>query len=174
VAAVADKGGEMLEDLPLGADDPTNQAILRALGRELERIEAAGRAIAEASKPSGATDAYRLLGVWEMTLGLPVERPGTSLAERQAAAVAALRRRQAARALDWRALLTQAIGSTNWDHIEISPYQVTVILPVAGATYTAQRVAELAREITPANLVLGVVFDAGFVLSESQVGVSAL
>lgn len=174
-AELTERGQEILSDLPAYfADDPGVQAACDALARELTRLEQAAIAIRGGTRPTVADDAYRLLSVWEQILGLPVAPAGVTVSQRSGRVLSAFRSRRAARGTDWVRLLTEALGTESWSHAEVSPYSVTILMPQAAGSVQAEQALALARRITPANMTITVLYDQGFVIGSSQIGISPI
>ena len=63
-----------------------------------------------------------LLSLFESLLGLPVEPPASSLANRQQLVLAYMQRlKSEGRGLDWTALISQVVGTANWNYQEHIP-----------------------------------------------------
>lgn len=174
-AELSSQGQAVLADLPsYFASDPHALAVLDSLARELGRLEAVARAMSAGMVPHGASDANHLLAVWEGTLDLPVAPKDVSEGDRLATVIAHFRKRRAAQGRDWVALITQALKTESWSHVEVAPYSVTVIIPQSQGTYAAEQLKTLVRKITPANLGVNIVYDRGFLVGLSQIGIRAL
>lgn len=179
-----DKAREWLDAMPpYYADDPFAQAVINALAAEYTRIEAAvntlitsaGRLPVHAVQndptvnkafPHKADDQYRLLALWELQLGLPVEPTNRTVAQRRQQVRAHLRRRRASSEAEWYEALREALGTSLWTYT-VTDQQVTIRMPYAEANLTATQVVALARKITPAHLALAFAYDEGFILDQS-------
>lgn len=110
---------DLLSDLPpfeRGSYDI--QAVLRACGNELARLEAARRDLISNFFPLSADT---LLRFFEQMLGLPVESPQLSLAARQASVQAFMQQlKSAGTGLEWEDSITALIG-TSWTYKEHDP-----------------------------------------------------
>jgi hypothetical protein len=173
-ATLSEKGQQLIkDDLPAYYhEDPHSIAVVDAGARELQRIEDAAQEFRLGLLPHTATGAY--LRVWERTFALPVEPDGATEEQRRAKVMAHFRKRYVVAGRDWIALVSTALGTTLWDHVEISPYTLLIVLPYGEATWTAQTALELVREVTPANLAINVTFDNGFIVGYSQIGIDPL
>lgn len=171
---LSEKGSALLEDLPVGRDDPLLQAMIDAPARELQRVEDAVDAFLAAVAPQNTTDEQKMLSLWEFLLGLPVAPVGVPDSERISKVVAHFRKRSSAKATTWLELLTEAIGSENWSHLEVAPYNVTILIPQASDSYTAEIVRRLSRKITPAHLTLSFTYGQGFVAGVSLAGIDVV
>jgi hypothetical protein len=173
------KGQELLAMMPpYFSDAPYVQTIIDAHARELQRIEDAAAAVLRTMFPATADDTYGFLSLWESILGLPVAPGGTTLAARRAKVLAGLQKQNAGAGSGWIALMNEALGGSPWAYVEANPvtdpYEVHIFIPFAGGSYSAEQVATLARQITPAHLDVIVAYDEGFLVGISQIGVEAL
>lgn len=170
--ALADKAVEMLEDMPhYYADDPAATAVIDPVARELERLEAYLTDLRSEGFPQNADDSPRLLGLWELMLGLPVEPAGMTPTTRRAKVMAALRRRYAGAGAGWAAVVSEAIGTSAWTHEENVPedYVLSVNVPVDSTGFTAGQIEQLLESVTPAHLDITLTF-GGFQVGVSRVG----
>jgi hypothetical protein len=143
------------------------QAVLRVVGLELARIEAALIALTQNWFPITAD---LLLTRFEAILGLPVNPPTESLQQRRNIVLAYMRHlRTEGRGLDWIATITALCG-TNWNYREHIPgdptsppaYSVDVNIPMVLA-----RVGwNLVRDVTPAHLVINGGYVEGFLVDD--------
>jgi uncharacterized protein YmfQ (DUF2313 family) len=181
---LSDKARTMLADMPpYEADEPFVQAVIAAYANEFERIEDAAVAIQNALFPARAADVAlpeigviaRIMSMWESFLGLPVAPAGVSVTERRNKINAHIRKRHSAEGADWVANLTEAIGATPWTYQEgPGDYVVTLHIPFDSTSYSASQMMALAREMTPAHLDVVPVFNEGFLVGISLVGVEPL
>jgi hypothetical protein len=147
------------------------QAVLTVVANELARLEAARAALIQNFFPLTA-DA--LLPLFEQLLGLPVSPPAALAARRQLVATYMQRLKSEGRGLDWVALITQAVGTTNWNYQEHDPgyalsppaNTVNVNIPQAAAGYAWP----LIRDLTPAHLVINQGYTGGFIVGSSPIG----
>lgn len=171
------KGQALLADLPpYLADDPFVQEIVDTGARELQRVEDAAAAVQLTMFPANADDTYGFLSLWETVFGLPVNPTGVSLTERRNKVLAALQKRNVGSGSQWVATLAQAFGATPWSYAENTPgsYQVTISLPYAAGSYTAEQVVTLARSITPAHLDVLASYGTGFLIGINLIGSDVL
>jgi uncharacterized protein DUF2313 len=110
---------QLIQDLaPFERDSYDIQAVLRAIEGELTRLEVARQQMILSWFPATA-DA--LLGMWEAIVGLPVDNPQFSLAQRQAAVLAFMQRLKGEfTGLSWEQTITGLIGA-NWTYQEHDP-----------------------------------------------------
>lgn len=169
---MSDKGQAMLDVMPpYYAGDDATLAVIDTQGREIERVEELLDTIQQRAFPTLADDVYRLLGMWEALLGLPVEPVGVGVVERRAKVLAHVRKRHSSSGSDWVAVISAALGTTSWTYQEgPSAYTVTITLPYSPGTYNAAQVVALARAITPAHLHLAFTYTVGFILDVSALG----
>lgn len=168
------KGEALLADLPAYyEDEPNVEAVQDVLGRELQRVEDAAKAIRYRAFPQNADTLYRTLGMWEKLLGLAVEPPGQTTEVRQRQVAAAFRTRKSGTGLDWIANVNSIVGSTtNWTHEELANYNLSVRIPYASGTasLSARQTEALIRKITPAHLTLTVSYTQGLIWGVSGFG----
>lgn len=154
-------------------DSPDHLAVLHALARESERMEAAIELVRAQAFPQTADV---LLGVWEAQLGTTVEPEGQALAQRRETAIALLRRMRGTPAgRDWESNVTALVGP-GWSYEEHVPGDagsppantIRVRFPFAPASGSYARAEALLRAITPAHLDIVTQFEGGFVLDQSQ------
>lgn len=167
----SERGHRMLATMPpYYNDDPAAAAVVDSVARELDRVEAMLEKVRSGAFPQLADDDYRLLGLWEFLVGLPVEPEGLSVEQRREA-VAGFRRREVAAASDWQEALTVAMGTPDWVHEEqASAYRVVIRMPHAETTFTSSVVEKLARAVTPAHLEITFGYEEGFLLGISAIG----
>lgn len=180
---VSAKALELLELMPpYLTDDTLVVAIECAYGSEYQRIEDAQAAVRDAAFPTH-TDDIRLptgtrvwlASMWESLLRLPVSPVGVTIAERRAKITAHIRKRNSGHGSDWVATLSEALGTTPWSYQEgPGDYQVTIHIPHAAGTYSADQVLVLAREITPAHIDVLPAYSEGFLIGISLIGVEPL
>lgn len=171
-ATLSEKAEDVLLDLPPDvADDPLIQRIIDAVTRELARIEEYLTDLAQMTHPQNATDEYRLLGLWEAFLGLPVEAAGVALEARRSTLLTAIGRRYAGAGKGWKELVTQILEHGAWTYAENSPgpYQLTITIPTL-AGYQAGRLVRLLVDITPAHLQIFVSDGTGFIIGVDRLG----
>jgi hypothetical protein len=167
------KADELLADLPpYEADSVWVQDVMDAVGREVERLDEFTEFIREGLRPQNATDQYRLLGMWETLMGLPVEPSGVSLIARQNRVTAAARRRKAGEGEGWVIAISLAIDTYAWTHSENDPgdYQLTVEMPFPSDAFNAGVLEAMLRAVTPAALQITVVYTDSFRVGISLVG----
>jgi uncharacterized protein YmfQ (DUF2313 family) len=166
------KGQDLLDTLPsYYEEDSATRTVIDVMGRELQRVEDAGSAIQKGAFPQYADDTYGLLGVWEQMMGLPVEPTGTSVAVRRTKVLALLQGRRQGYGYSWVARMTRALGTAQWSYTEVpASYTVNILLPFGSGTYSNAQVAAIARQITPANLIITVNDAPHFVVGINHVG----
>lgn len=147
------------------------QAVLRAVGNELLRIETAREALINNFFP-GTADV--LLPLFEEMLGLPVNPPA-SLAQRQSLVLATMRRLKGeGRGLDWQATITQLVGGAAWSYQEHDPANpssppantVAIQIPQAAAGIGWPFI----RDLTPAHLAITEGYSDGFFVGITNIG----
>lgn len=147
------------------------EGYLDAVGRELQRIEDRATQIQQGMFPQNTDDAYKLLSLWELLLGLPVAAAGATLLQRRNLVVSTLAARSQASGAAWVASVGQAMGGTPWTYQEgPGDYTVTIYIPFSSTSFNSVQVQNLVRKITPAHLVLSVVYNQGFIVGEGIVG----
>jgi uncharacterized protein YmfQ (DUF2313 family) len=148
------------------------QAVLSVVANELARIEAARQALIQNFFP---LQADALLGLFEQLLGLPINPVNATLAARSQLVAAYMQRlKSEGRGLDWAALISQAVGTANWNYEEHIPgnaltppaHTVAVNIPQAAAGYAWP----LIRDLTPAHLVITEGYTGGFIVGSSNIG----
>lgn len=184
-----EKALEWLEAMPpYYSNEPFVQAVVNAVAAEYMRIEAAVNTLITQSEdlpanpqldptvnkafPHKADDTYRLLGLWELQLGLPVEPVGATLAQRRQQVRAHIQRRRAHSEEEWFTALTEALGTSLWTYTAVDGL-VTLRMPFAQQSMPATQVAALARKITPAHLDIAFAYDEGFILDSSPLDTGA-
>lgn len=153
-------------------------AVINSEANEFQRLWDAGQALLDSVFPTEADDVPilvvwtgRLLSMWETMLGLPVAPPGITLADRRAKVQAHIQARNSAAGTDWIAVLSAALGTTAWTHLEgPADYTVTITIPPGGGSYNLGQITAIARKITPAHLDVIVTSGTGFVVGVSDVG----
>lgn len=163
---------DLLDDVPPFEQTSRQiQVVLQVVANELGRIDAARQALIQNFFP-GSADV--LLGLFESLLGLPVEPPASSLANRQQLVLAYMQRlKSEGRGLDWTALISQVVGTANWNYQEHIPGNaltppantVAVNIPQASAGFAWPFI----RDITPAHLVVTEGYTGGFIVGSSLV-----
>lgn len=120
---------DMIDDLPPYEQQSTDvQGFLTAVGNELARVEQGRQEVILNYFPATADT---LLGLFEQTLGIPVEPPSLTLAQRQQAVLAYMQGlKQGGSGLEWEAAITRVAG-TGWTYMENTPsaYEVEILLP---------------------------------------------
>jgi uncharacterized protein YmfQ (DUF2313 family) len=172
VIAVDERTEQMLGDLmPELADSDDVRQVVRLSGLELERLEGEARGLSESVLPTRASDEYRTLPMWETLLGLPVEPAGATVEQRRALVTASVQKLRAGSGADWVAAITQALGTTTWDHEEgPADYQITIRTPYEPGGLVPGQVAVMARRVTPAHLTIATGFTTGFLVGVSDIG----
>lgn len=164
---------DRLADLPPYYDgDPYIGGVMNAGANELERINQAAKTLQTKAFPTRADNQYRLLGMWEKQMGLPVEPPGLTIGQRRSRVLSKLRGRGDGRGKTWEQRMTEAIGSTLWSYQENTPGpgQITITIPFASGEGISNWIQQVARDITPANLQIIMGFGEGFIVGVSEVG----
>lgn len=165
---LADRARELLADEPPYLQDPTeSQAVLGALGRELQLVDDAAGRLRSKFLPHRADDEFRTLGMWELLLGLPVEPPDATVAQRRSAVLSRLLSRNSPAGIDWITKLRTLLGTNDWTAVENNDYSVTLDIPSVAGGYVAQVVARVAGEITPAHLLVRLQFGEGWLVGSS-------
>lgn len=156
---------------PYWSEEPFAQAILSALGNEVQRISDRMDSIRSGFFPQNADDTYKILSLWEEHFGLPVNPVGATLLARQNLVQAHFQARSASKGSDWVAAMTQAMAGIVWSYEEgPAAYTITIFVPWVAGSYTAVQIETFARNITPAHLDVAVEFDTGFIVGEGIVG----
>jgi uncharacterized protein YmfQ (DUF2313 family) len=153
--------------------EPWAEAILDAMGRELERCQTRLEAVQQGMLPQFATDGPngRFLSIWETMMGLPVAQAGLTTERRRQLVLAQLRGRNAASGRAWEQAVAQSLGSSIWSYQEdAANYKVTFYIPFDTGSINSVQVQRLVRKITPAHLDLAVVYSGGFIVGEGIVG----
>lgn len=158
---------------PEYASEPVLVALINAYCLDCDRIEDMLKAVQSGFFPQLADDNYRMLGMLEFQSGLPVEPVGATVSERRQK-VMALRTRSLVAASDWVAAITEALGTTSWDHVEVPGRSVTIVVAYSSTGYQAGVLGQIARKITPAHMSVGGSYSQGFILGSSLLGVQAL
>lgn len=179
-----EKALEWLEWMPpYYADDPFVQGVLNALGAEYQRIEDAVNSLITQPKdlpevtphldptvngafPHKANDSLKLLSLWELQLGLPVQPEGMTEDQRRSSVIAHIRRRRAHSERSWAETLTEMLRTTLWSYTTNNG-TITITMPYGASNLTGAQVVALAREITPAHLALAFTYDEGFLFDVS-------
>ena len=162
-------GQRMLDNLPpYYSKDETVLSYLQVVGSELDRAEVAVENVRDGFFPHKASDTFRLLGMWEASLRLPVEQG--SVETRRALLLSKIRGRRSGSAVQWRDFVTTSLGSSSWKQAEHYPgsYQLSVSVPYDPASVAGTTFAETLRQGTPAHLQLILGFD-GFIVDASTV-----
>jgi hypothetical protein len=157
---------------PYYRGDPLSQAIMQAVGGRIAEAETLAFEVRRrfVLPQYAADDEYGSLAYWERLMRLPVN-PGADEARRKAVLLAHWRKRRARTGAGWVELLTLLLGTTLWSHAEGPvPGHVTITISNLATSYAANQIALLARQITPAGLVINFVFTDGFLVGYSTVG----
>lgn len=171
-ATLTPKAEELFDSLPpYYENDPMTQAVLGAVGAELQRIENYLQTIRDKIWWATADDEYGFLGLWEARVGLPVEPEGISIEARRAKVGAAVQRRSEGAGEGWVNVITTFLGTPSWSHEEqrAGDYRLAIDIPVLGA-YTEEQLANFLALVRPAHLQIDLAI-AGVTF---QVGVSAV
>lgn len=173
-------GYEMLDSLPpVLRESPDYQAIIHAIAKETERMNAAVELVRAQFNPATATV---LLGAWERITRQTVAPVGKSEAERQAAITARLRELvSVGYGSAWETQITALIGP-GWDYEEHVPgdessppegtLRIKLPFPPDGSRYLEAR--DKIREVTHAHLELEFTSESGFLLDESLLDLETL
>jgi hypothetical protein len=162
----------LLDDVPpFERQSAEIQAVLQAVGNELQRLEAARRALINNFFP-GTSDA--LLPLFEQLLGLPVDPPA-GLPQRQSLVLATMRRLKGeGRGLDWQATITQLVGGGAWTYQEHDPANPSSPPPYTVAVRIPQAAAGIGwpfiRDLTPAHLAINEGYSDGFFVGVTNIG----
>lgn len=168
------RGEQLRSTLPvILRDSPDYLALIHPFAMEMDRLDAAKESVRSQFFPASAD---MLLKAWEAQLGLPIEPPDLTLAQRRNLVFAYLRRQAGTPEGEvWVALVAALVGpgftyeEHDVDNVDSPPaYTVRVTVPFAPSSGNFRRIEALLREITPAHLDLIVQFSGGFVLDESE------
>lgn len=160
---------------PFLRNDPTMVAILEAGGRQLAALEAAVESIKDEIFPQTAT---RLLAMDELWLDLTVEPAGMTVEQRRQIVFAFMMRiMSSGTGAEWEENMSAYFGG-DWRYEEHDPddpgsppaFTVNVFIPFAPGSVGAYVGEQLAQAISPANLVINVTYESGFILGESTLG----
>lgn len=177
---LADKPQEILEDLPASVwADPATQALVKAVGNELQRIEDFLMEIRVTLSPTTATGTA--LAYWEGFLGLPKNPEGATEDERRAIVKVAIARRSSGIGSSWVGLLDQILAYATWQHSEnsdsdglYSPYQLAITdVAIPSDNWRTGIFWEAVQRTRPAHLTLSEIEIAGddtFRVGISEVG----
>lgn len=158
---------------PVLRDDPSYQAVIYALAKEIDRLESFIEQVRAQFNPNTADV---MLKAWEVMTGVTVEPSGQTVAERRSTVVAMLRKRVASpTGLSWEDNVTALVGP-GWsyqEHVEgdgTTPPAGTirVILPFPPTSDRYALTERMLRQITRAGKDLQLQYSGGFVLDESQ------
>jgi hypothetical protein len=164
----------MLDSMPhYYAEDPMSVAVVASAAAELDRVEDMLEGIRAGAFPQTADDSYRMLGLWENLVGLPVEPTATPVQMRRDKLMG-YRRRAVKRTRDWVEAVTTVLGTTNWTWERTPGKRVLITVPFGSASYTAGTAIKLIRRITPTHIEVAVTYGAGFILGESLLGEATL
>ena len=147
------------------------KAVLNVIANELYRLDVARHALIQNFFPLLADV---LLGLFEQLLGLPVNPPASLDARHQLVATYMGRLKSEGRGLDWVSLISQAVGTQNWNYAEHDPansfsppaYTINVNIPQQSAGFAWP----LIRDLTPAHLTINEGYTGGFIVGSSPVG----
>lgn len=169
---MSEKGLALMESLPpYYEEDAATKTVEDVVGRELQRVEDAATALQKQAFPQYADDTYRLLGLWETLLELPVEQPGATVDMRRSKVLSLLRKRRSGYGYDWVARMSDALGTTQWTYQEgPGNFEVAISIPYASGSFDATQVAAIARRMTPANLIVTVLYIPTFKVGTSTLG----
>lgn len=159
----------MLDAMPhFYAEDFAAVAYVAAMAAELDRIEAMLVGIRDGAFPQLADDTYRMLGVWEFLVGLPIESSeGVDIRRTK---LLAFRRRAVKRTKDWAAAVTTALGTAAWTWERSPGRAVNITLPYGATSFTAGIMTRLIRRITPSHIDVQISYGQGFIIGDSLIG----
>lgn len=154
-------------------DSPEHLAVIHAVAKETERLEAAIESVRAQFWPQTATF---LLKAWEAMLRLAMEPGSLTEAQRRDLALVYLRKlHETGEGRDWKENVSLLVGP-GWSYEEHIPgdgasppaytLRITLPFPPSGDLYA--RTERLLREVTPAHLDLILQSSGGFVLDQSQ------
>ena len=168
---MSDKGQAMLDQMPpYYSEDDATRTVIDVQGREFQRIEDMLVSLQTKTFVINADDEFRLLGMWEAVMGVPVESD-LPVERRRSLLLARIRGRDASTGESWVAAMTESLGTTGWSYSEgPSPYTINITVPYAPGSDNSNRAYSLAREITPAHLHLAMGYTQGFIIGVSKVG----
>ncbi|MDT7782067.1 MAG: Bacteriophage Mu-like, Gp48 [Pseudonocardiales bacterium] len=152
---------------------PLIQGVCNAVGGEVELQDAM---LDELERNLTAATAEEHLGLWESQMGLTVDPPGLSVAQRQALVRGYMALMVASGSgLDWEATITLVLGTSGWSYLTNDPsnpsspppHVVRLYLPYAPGSMSASIAVKLVRAATPAADQIDVFYTQGFILDES-------
>lgn len=150
-------------------ENPIILRVVQARANEIDRMDAMIDTIKLGMIPGAGDDTLRLLSVWEAILGLPVAPATATVALRQIAVQAALKRLNAVTAADVLELLTAQLGASfSIDRDTPALLQDTLNLDYASNSYQAAIVRQIVGAIWPAHRQLLFHYAGGFLLDSSQ------
>jgi hypothetical protein len=155
---------------PYYGQDAYAAAYRRAIGNEIDRLDAAITAIRTQFVPGIGDGSYGMLPLWEAVLGV-APLPGASTADREAAIEAKYRARTSGGGAVWQDRLTSILGPSATYTEGPGPYQITVGYPPG---FTSAQVTALLRPFTPAHLDIAPTTVAGFLTGSGEVGADVL
>lgn len=179
---VSDKGREILDDLPVYAqDDRLVQGLVDSAARELQRIEDFLASLKTVLNPTEADDTYGTLGYWERFLGLPVEPTGASEQQRRNTIIAAVEKRNAEAGTGWYSLIEAVLEGAPWTHSEntdetgaYAQYELAITgVEIETTDYRNGIFQQMVNQITPAHIQISEIEIAGddtFRVGISEVG----
>lgn len=133
--ALSGTGQRLLELVPPYLAKSTDaQQVIDVLARECDRVEAASGVLVANYFPQQGNE---YLKVWEALLGLSIEPPDKTLAQRQTTVLAYLQSlKSSGSGLDWEANLTRLIG-TGWSYTEdYAPWTLRITIPFGSVIAT--------------------------------------
>ncbi len=160
---------DMLDTLVLQARDPAVAAWCRAIGNELDRVQAAAEAVAADLVPLLATDDRGLLAVHEAERGLLPE-PALAEAQRQSLLRARLLSRSVGPRTDWAAAVQAALGDGVPFEVRVDGSTVEVLIPSSITGLRREAFERELRAITNAGVRISIGYTEGFIVGVSQVG----
>jgi hypothetical protein len=173
-------GEQMRDSLPPVLRESSDYlAVINSLSRECERCAAVLEIVRKQFVPSKAD---LLLGVWERLTRQTIEPVGKTLAERQAAVTARLRKMLSlGQGKSWEEEVTLLFG-VGWSYEEHkasdpkSPPEgvLRIKLPFGPEDDRYLRAVSELREITPAHLELTFSAEGGFILDKSRLDIEEL
>lgn len=172
--ALSPTATRMAETLPFYySGEPLIERILQAWANEIDRVDTRLDAIKNGLVPSLATDELRMLALWEMQLGLPIEPQDATVSQRVGKVTAVLQALGAGSAARFIATLTTAINSSDWVLLrdDPAPFVDTLQVPFEPGSYQAVQVEMIARQLYPAHRQLNMRYLVGFLLDRSLMDV---
>jgi uncharacterized protein YmfQ (DUF2313 family) len=178
---LSDSAARLYEELPdyygnAEEPEPLVARIVEGQAVELDRSRAIVKGLLAQSSPARADDEFGVLGRWEAQLMLPVQPSGATIEQRRAAVLSRLQSRRVAEGTSWRAAITTALGTEQWDVEPNTPHAnaIEVTIPFDPGSYNARQAIEVLRRYTPAHLDIIIRTEGGFRVGISLVGVEAI